>query len=72
MNLNPMCSGDRCRHATGEVRMYPYGGGGNGIYCHACFDHENAYRHQRARETGEPANWPQVPWDTAKVYEGAE
>lgn len=65
---NPNCDGDHCRSATGEVRVYPIGGAGNAILCRACFAAENRYRYERGRETGEPENWPQVAWETAKVY----
>lgn len=69
MPHNPNCSGDRCTVSTGEVRVYPLGGGGNQIFCRACFTHENLYRATRARETGEPSNWPQVRWADAEVYQ---
>jgi hypothetical protein len=68
VNLNPNCSGSHCRNATGEVRVYPLGGGGNQIFCLACWAHENLYRFERARETGQPENWPQENWYTAKRY----
>jgi hypothetical protein len=68
---NPNCSGNHCRSTTGEVRVYPLGGGGNLILCIACWAHENRYRFERGRETREPANWPQVDWATAEVYGGA-
>ncbi len=57
---NPNCDGSHCRSETGEVRVYPLGGGGNLILCHACFAHENRYRFERARETKNPDDWPQV------------
>lgn len=69
---NPNCSGGHCRVTTGEVRVYPLGGGGNLILCRACWAHENQYRLERGRETGEPANWPQVDWATAEVYATSE
>jgi hypothetical protein len=62
------CDGDHCTEAHGEVRVYPLGGGANLILCRDCFAHENAYRRTRASETGQPENWPQVSWDTAKRY----
>lgn len=70
MNLNPMCCGGRCREATGEVRVYPLGYGANLIICRACWAHENQYRFERGRETGESENWPQHNWSTAEVYTG--
>ena len=69
-NLNPNCSGGRCRHPTGEVRMYPLSNGGNLILCHACWAHENRFRYQRGQETKRAADWPQRSWDTAEVYDG--
>ena len=66
-NINPNCDGNHCRD-NGEVRLYPLGGGGNLILCLSCFAHENKYRFNRGRETGEPHNWPQVNWAKAVVY----
>jgi hypothetical protein len=63
-----MCDGSHCREATGEVRVYPLGGGGNLILCHACWAHENRYRYNRGKETKAPENWPQVNWATAVTY----
>jgi hypothetical protein len=69
---NPMCDGSHCRSATAPVRLYPTGGGGNMIYCEACFANENRYRFNRGRETRCPENFPQVAWATAKPYPEAE
>ena len=69
--FNPMCNGGHCRTTTGEVRLYPLGGGGNLILCQACWAFENQYRRERAQEHGDPANWPILNWDTAEVYDGA-
>jgi len=68
MAENWNCSGSG-PHKAGEVRLYPYGGGANGIYCRSCWRKENAFRAMRAQETGEPENWPQLDWKTAKVYQ---
>jgi len=68
MTHNPNCDGSHCRHETGQVRVYPLGGGGNLILCAACWAHENQYRYERGRETKAPENWPQVDWATAEVY----
>lgn len=57
-------------HMKGEVRVYPLGGGANSIYCRWCWRKENLYRYERGRETGEPAKWPQLDWNSAKVYKG--
>ncbi len=65
---NPNCDGSHCSRDTGPVRLYQLGGGGNLILCQSCFAHENAYRRDRGKATGEPANWPQVPWETATPY----
>lgn len=40
------------------------------IYCRACWDYQNRYRADRGRDTGAPENWPQLSWDTARVYDG--
>ena len=71
-NLNAMCCGSHCASDSGEVRMYPLGGGGNLILCRACFAHENRYRQERARETQALENFPLWDWDKAEIYEGAQ
>ena len=68
MRKNYNCDGDQCREPTGEVRVYPLGSGGNLILCHACFAHENKYRHVRGVHYGRPEEWPQVDWSTAERY----
>ena len=65
---NDNCDGSHCASATGEVRVYPLGGGGNLILCQTCAAHENRYRFQRGKETGAPENWPQVNWFSCEVY----
>jgi hypothetical protein len=65
---NPNCDGQWCRKDIGPVRLYPLGGSGNLILCRDCFNHENAYRRLRGRQTRSPENWPEVEWDTAKHY----
>lgn len=80
MNKNPNCCGGHCREATGEVRVYPLGAGGNLILCRACWAHENNYRCERQynymqgskyysddKKRAE-ANWPLADWHTAEVY----
>lgn len=66
-DINPNCDGSHC-HSASEVRVYPLGGGGNLILCHACFAHENKYRFNCGRHYGRPEEWPQVDWATAKRY----
>ena len=66
---NPNCDGSHCREETGEVRVYPIGGGGNIILCLTCWAHENKYRHERAASGKvDPANFPQQDWGKAEVY----
>lgn len=67
MNKNPNCSGGHCHTERGEVRVYPLGGGGNLILCHACWAHENRYRHENRHRFAEGA-WPQHDWNQAEVY----
>ena len=67
---NYMCDGGCCTEPHGEVRVYPLGGGANLILCEACFAHENTYR-TYMRERYPTACYPDVPWVTAEVYEGA-
>ena len=68
MPHNNNCDGGHCRHAHGEVRLYPLGGGANLILCAACWQHENAYRRERGRDTGAPERWPLLDWNTAEIY----
>lgn len=70
--MNPNCDGGRCASASGEVRLYPLGGGGNLILCRTCFAHENAYRVMRGKQAHNPDAWPVVDWNTAKPYPDAE
>jgi hypothetical protein len=69
---NNNCDGSHCCRETGEVRLYPTGGGGNMIYCNNCFRHENAFRAMRVAEGAEAANFPAVAWQTATVYKAEE
>jgi hypothetical protein len=66
-NINPNCDGSHCRHGYKEVRQYPLGDGGALYLCLPCFANENMHRHNRAKETGKPEDWPQVHWSTAVV-----
>jgi hypothetical protein len=54
------------------VRVYPLGHGANLILCITCAAHENFYRFQRAKDTGQPENFPQVNWFTCEVFEAAK
>jgi hypothetical protein len=66
--LKNNCDGAGPHGGLSEVRAYPLGGGANLILCAACFRLENRYRLERAREFGEPDQWPQVDFATAAVY----
>jgi len=68
MTKNDNCDGSHCTATGGEVRVYPIGGGGNLILCRSCAAHENRYRYERGRDTGQPANFPQVNWYECEVY----
>jgi hypothetical protein len=54
------------------VRVYPLGHGANLILCLTCAAHENFYRFQRAKDTGQPENFPQVNWFSCEVFEAAK
>jgi len=71
-NKNWNCDGSHCTEPNGIVKLYPLGGGGNMIYCQACFRYENQYRLERGLETGEPDNFPIINWNTAKEYKTDE
>jgi len=66
-NINPNCDGSHCRHGYKEVRQYPSSSDGGLYLCLPCFANENMSRHNRAKETGRPDDYPQVSWATAKV-----
>jgi hypothetical protein len=68
IHKNNNCDGGRCTSPNGEVRVYPLGGGGNLILCQSCWAHENKYRFERGKETGEPSNFPQQDWYRAEIY----
>src|SRR5215510_726538 len=63
---NPNCDGDHCTHSKGEVRVLPYGGGGNLILCQACYEHEINWRKERNREVASPFGLP--TWESLRVY----
>ena len=71
-NLNSMCDGSHCKCSDGEVRLLPYGGGGNMIYCHACYLHEMSYRRQRNRDLGDPNAFQLPKWEDLEVYKVGE
>jgi len=69
--MNPNCCGGHCRSETGEVRVYPLGGGANLILCSACWAYENHYRRTQGRDWfRDPNAWPQHEWSKAEVYNG--
>lgn len=65
MAKNYNCDGSHCREASGQVRVYKLGAGGNLILCRSCWTHENNYRASRG---GERADWPLLNWECAEVY----
>lgn len=70
-NRNPMCDGSHCKESNGEVRILPYGGGGNIICCHACYLNEMKYRRGRNRDLGREA-FELPTWEDLEVYKGGE
>ena len=60
---NPNCDNDKCKSATGEVRLLPAGGGSYMILCKDCYKHEIAYRKERVSH---PFEFP--AWEYLKVY----
>lgn len=68
---NPNCDGGFCYHTAGQVRVYPLGSKpehDNLILCQSCWAHENRYRGERGHEMQRPEDWPQLNWESAKVY----
>lgn len=68
MTHNPNCDGSGPHSSKLGVRLYPIGGGGNLILCHACWIRENHYAQQRGKESGCPENWSQPNWHKAVQY----
>lgn len=69
MSLQNNCDGGG-PHRSGEVRVYPIGGGGNLILCQACYGHEVGFEMDRQRDQGVPnSQWVTPPkWEDLKVY----
>lgn len=65
--VNPRCDGSHCTEENGAVKLFPLGGGSNGILCLSCWAHENKYRYERGKETGRPEDWPQLNWFDAPM-----
>jgi hypothetical protein len=63
---NYNCDGGRCVRDRGQIRVLPTGGDANALLCHACFNHEMAWRRERIKE-GIPYELPK--WEELKVYE---
>ena len=64
-NQNPNCDGTRCTDPNSEVRVLPYGGGGNLIVCKACYEHEIKFRKERIA-AGVQFELP--TWKSLEVY----
>ncbi len=65
---NTNCDKTKCTSSHSEVRLLPYGGGGNMIVCKACYEHEMEYRHDRNKETRED-RFLLPEWEDLKVYD---
>jgi hypothetical protein len=64
---NNNCDGADCTVHDLVVRRYPIGGGSSLNLCRTCAAHENRFRFERGRDTGQPQNWPQVNWYQCEV-----
>jgi len=65
---NANCDKTECTEFNPEVRLLPYGGGGNMIVCQSCYEHEMEYRKERNAETKEN-RFKLSEWDDLKVYD---
>lgn len=65
---NPNCDGSNCQSKQGQVRLLPYGGGGNLILCQACFHFEMVYRRQRNKELSKDCQFKIQEWKDLEVY----
>jgi hypothetical protein len=64
---NNNCDGDHCNSSTGEVRLLPYGGGGNLILCRSCYDYEIAWRKDQIKRK---RDFETPEWESLEVYTG--
>lgn len=63
------CSNDKCTDPHSEVRVLPYGGGGNLTLCRACFDHEMRFRRLVNGMYQDRMPFETPEWDSLRVYE---
>ena len=54
-------------HSGSTVKIYPLGGGANGILCRSCWSKENQHRLAMGRHYNSD-NFPQHDWNTAETY----
>lgn len=59
---------DHGHDTTHEVRLLPYGGGGNIIVCLTHYNVEMKYRRERNRELGDANQFDLPTWHALKVY----
>ena len=66
--MNVLCEGQNCTEATGEVRLYPIGGGGNMVLCRDCWDAHNAFVIEQANATdaANRKNFKTLDWEAGK------
>ncbi len=64
---NPNCDGNGpCSKVNKEVRVLPYGGGGNLLLCRACLARELAFRKERNAHVAVPYDLPE--WYNLEIY----
>lgn len=65
---NPNCDGSGPCSQVQQVRVLPYGGDGNLILCHSCYNKEMAFRYARNQELAKDCQYDLPAWSSLKVY----
>lgn len=70
MKRNNNCNGGWCASDDGEVRILPFGRGGNLILCRACYENEMHYRRERNTDTLHlrATPHPLPAWESLEIY----
>jgi len=64
----PVCDGDGCRGAKGELRLFPIGPSGNMLLCKPCFDRTMAESRKLNKQGMDLPVWDK--FNEGEVYGG--
>jgi len=72
LTKNWNCGGAHCQETSqvnfSQVRVLPTSQDSNAILCHACFNHEIAWRKQENKTRPEYARFELPTWESLEVY----